>query len=231
MGKKTKLTDLEVTEVSLVDRGAIGERFTVIKSEDPNSEVNSVVEFISKLNDVQFVDMMHQMMQRYNEINNPEVNKGGIEMNEEVKKLFEDFISTVNKNFKAINDEISEIKKAKNVAMLTDEEEKSKKAQQEKEEAMQKEVSKISVIEDSVQKLAESIEKMTTTLADVTAVKETVDKMAGLKLDESLADITKRLETVEKMDTGSNQAKENVKKSAGGDKEVFWKSFLTPSEE
>ncbi len=53
-----------------------------------------------------------------------------------------------------------------------------------------------------------------------------------MKLDESLADITKRLETVEKMDTGSNQAKEDVKKSDGGGKEVFWKSFLgTPSEE
>jgi hypothetical protein len=225
MGKKTKLTELEVNEVSLVDRGAIGERFTVIKSEDQNSEVSSVVEFISKLNDEQFVDMMHQMVQRYNDINNPEVNKGGIEMNEEVKKLFEDFILTVNKNFKAINDEVAEIKKSCSTKMSTEEEE-AMKAKKEKEEAIEKEVSKISAIEASVQKLSESIEKMTTALTDVTALKETVDKMTELKLDESIADVLKRLETIEKIDTGSNQAKEDVTKSTGSTKEVFWKSFV-----
>lgn len=231
MGKKTKLTDLEVNEVSLVDRGAIGEQFTVIKSEDQNSGVSSVVEFIGKLDDEQFVDMMHQMMQRYNEINNPEVNKGGIEMNEEVKKMFEDFITTVNKNFKAINDEVAEIKKASCGGSKEEDEEmkKAKMAQKEKEEAMQNEIKKIADIEASIQKLSETIEKMTASLNDATALKETVDKMAELKVDETLADLTKRLETVEKTDIGSNQPKDTVAKSE--EKKVFWKSFLGAPEE
>lgn len=231
MGKKTKLTDLEVNEVSLVDRGAIGEQFTVIKSEDQDSGVSSVVEFINKLEDEQFVDMMHQMMQRYNEINNPEVNKGGIEMNEEVKKMFEDFITTVNKNFKAINDEVAEIKKASCGGSKEEDEEmkKAKMAQKEKEEAMQNEIKKIADIEASIQKLSETIEKMTASLNDATALKETVDKMAELKVDETLADLTKRLETVEKTDIGSNQPKDTVAKSE--EKKVFWKSFLGAPEE
>ena len=84
MNKQNILSELEIDEVSLVDKGAIGEIFTIIKAENfKNSDL--VVQFINKLSNQEFVEVMNQMIERYNEINNNEVNKGGIDMNEEIK--------------------------------------------------------------------------------------------------------------------------------------------------
>lgn len=214
---KTVLTDLEVTEVSLVDRGAIGEVFTVIKSEEEpdNKETVSLSDEINKLSDEEFVETMHEMMHRYKEINNDDVNKGGSNtMDKELKEIFDSFMETVNKNFAAVNAELSDIKKR-------DEEAEAKaKAEDEKSkaeaDAKQKEENKV----DEVAKALSEVAKV------VNDLKDTVSKMSDLKLDEALKDVTKRIETIEKSEIESNQPKDAVNKSENETKTVFWKSFL-----
>lgn len=229
---KTLLTELEVFEVSLVDKGAIGESFTVIKSEDPESKeginlVNKIdiCEKLENMNDAEFVKIMGQMMNRYNSIN-----KGGSKMNpDEIKSLVAEIVDsameTVNKNFVAVNKTIDELqKKAKSDSI---EEEEKKKEMQASEEG---EVTKaVNAIGDAVKKLGEAVGTITTSLDGVTSQ---VTKLSELKLDETLADVNKRLEAMEQAENPSNNAAngQEVDVNKGEKKEVFWKSFLEPQE-
>ena len=163
---------------------------------------------------------MNQMIERYNEINNNEVNKGGIDMNEEIKKLFEDFMETVNKNFKAVYEEISEIKKVSE----TEKAEKEVNDNEVLEDAKDKETDKLTEVEERVSKLSDSLEKIT---QSVDKVKESVDKMYEMNLNDTISDLKKRLETIESQDLGSNQLKDEVNKSEETKSAPFWKSFFT----
>lgn len=230
---KTFLTELEVFEVSLVDKGAIGESFTVIKSEDPESKeginlVNKIdiCEKLENMSDADFVKIMGQMMNKYNSIN-----KGGSKMNpDEIKSLVAEIVDsameTVNKNFVAVNKTIDELqKKAKSDSI--EEEEKKKKEMQASEEG---EVAKaVNAIGEAVKKLGESVGTITTSLEGVTSQ---VTKLSELKLDETLADVNKRLEAMEQEENPSNNAAngQEVDVNKGEKKEVFWKSFLEPQE-
>lgn len=219
------LSELEINEVSLVDRGAIGETFTIIKAENfKNSDL--IVQFINKLSNQEFVEVMNQMIERYNEINNNEVNKGGIDMNEEIKKLFEDFMETVNKNFKAVYEEIAEIKKVSE----TEKAEKEVNDNEVLKDAKDKETDKLTEIEERVSKLSDSLEKITQSLSKIDKVKESVDKLSEMNLNDTISDLKKRLETIESQDLGSNQLKDEVNKSEETKSVPFWKSFFTLSE-
>lgn len=225
MNKQNILSELEIDEVSLVDRGAIGETFTIIKAENfKNSDL--VVQFINKLSNQEFVEVMNQMIERYNEINNNEVNKGGIDMNEEIKKLFEDFMETVNKNFKAVYEEISEIKKVSE----TEKAEKEVNDNEVLKDATAKETDKLTEVEEKVSKLSDSLEKITQSLSKIDKVKESVDKLSEMNLNDTISDLKKRLETIELQDLGSNQLKDEVNKSEETKSVPFWKSFFTLSE-
>lgn len=216
------LSELEIEEVSLVDRGAIGETFTIIKAENfKNSDL--VVQFINELSNQEFVEVMNQMIERYNEINNNEVNKGGIDMNEEIKKLFEDFMETVNKNFKAVYEEIAEIKKVSE----TEKAEKEVNDNEVLKDAKDKETDKLTEVEEKVSKLSDSIEKIT---QSIDKVKESVDKLSEMNLNDTISDLKKRLETIESQDLGSNQLKDEVNKSEETKSVPFWKSFFTLTE-
>lgn len=216
------LSELEIEEVSLVDRGAIGETFTIIKAENfKNSDL--VVQFINELSNQEFVEVMNQMIERYNEINNNEVNKGGIDMNEEIKKLFEDFMETVNKNFKAVYEEIAEIKKVSE----TEKAEKEVNDNEVLKDAKDKETDKLTEVEEKVSKLSDSIEKIT---QSIDKVKESVDKLSEMNLNDTISDLKKRLETIETQDLGSNQLKDEVNKSEETKSVPFWKSFFTLTE-
>lgn len=219
------LSELEINEVSLVDRGAIGEIFTIIKAENfKNSDL--IVQFINKLSNQEFVEVMNQMIERYNEINNNEVNKGGIDMNEEIKKLFEDFMETVNKNFKAVYEEIAEIKKVSE----TEKAEKEVNDNDVLKDAKDKETDKLAEVEERVSKLSDSLEKITQSLSKIDKVKESVDKLSEMNLNDTISDLKKRLETIELQDLGSNQLKDEVNKSEETKSAPFWKSFFTLSE-
>lgn len=219
------LSELEINEVSLVDRGAIGETFTIIKAENfKNSDL--IVQFINKLSNQEFVEVMNQMIERYNEINNNEVNKGGIDMNEEIKKLFEDFMETVNKNFKAVYEEIAEIKKVSE----TEKAEKEVNDNEVLKDAKDKETDKLTEVEEKVSKLSDSLEKITQSLSKIDKVKESVDKLSEMNLNDTISDLKKRLETLESQDLGSNQLKDEVNKSEETKSVPFWKSFFTLSE-
>ena len=225
MNKQNILSELEIDEVSLVDKGAIGEIFTIIKAENfKNSDL--VVQFINKLSNQEFVEVMNQMIERYNEINNNEVNKGGIDMNEEIKKLFEDFMETVNKNFKAVYEEISEIKKVSE----TEKAEKEVNDNEVLKDAKDKETDKLTEVEERVSKLSDSLEKITQSLSKIDKVKESVDKLSEMNLNDTISDLKKRLETIESQDLGSNQLKDEVSKSEETKSAPFWKSFFTLSE-
>ena len=216
------LSELEIDEVSLVDRGAIGETFTIIKAENfKNSDL--VVQFINELSNQEFVEVMNQMIERYNEINNNEVNKGGIDMNEEIKKLFEDFMETVNKNFKAVYEEIAEIKKVSE----TEKAEKEVNDNDVLKDAKDKETDKLTEVEERVNKLSDSLEKITQSLSKIDKVKESVDKLSEMNLNDTISDLKKRLETLESQDLGSNQLKDEVNKSEETKSVPFWKSFFT----
>ncbi len=220
------LSELEIDEVSLVDRGAIGETFTIIKAENFKSS-DLVVQFINELSNQEFVEVMNQMIERYNEINNNEVNKGGIDMNEEIKKLFEDFMETVNKNFKAVYEEIAEIKKVSETEKAEKEVNDNEVLKDATAKETAKETDKLTEVEERVSKLSDSLEKIT---QSVDKVKELVDKMSEMNLNDTISDLKKRLETLESQDLGSNQLKDEVNKSEETKSVPFWKSFFTLTE-
>lgn len=236
----TRLTDLEVYEVSLVDKGAIGEVFTVIKSEDENTELvdklkeddDEICRKLQTMTDAEFVKIMGQMMQRYNLINE-NVNKGGSgEMNEEaIKALVAEVVGSamdsVNKNFVAVNKSIDEIQKKLNEAPTQTSEDDKKTEEEAKEGEIAKAVTDIGTAVKSLSDLVTSISK------SLESVTSQVQKISDMKLDETLADVSKRLETIEKQENPSNgvEVGEEVQKGAGEKKEVFWKSFLTPVQE
>lgn len=237
----TRLTDLEVSEVSLVDRGAIGEVFTVIKSEDENPDlVNKlkdqagICDQLQKMTDVEFVKVMGQMMNRYNSINH-NVNKGGCEEmgEEQIKSLVAEVVAsamdTVNKNFVAVNKSIDEIQKR--VGCAESDEEKKKAEEAKTKAAKEEEVTKaVTSIGDAVKGLGEAVSSISKTLEGVTSQ---VAKISEMKLDEAVAAVSKRIENIEKQENPSNGvgSGEEVMKSAGEKKTVFWKSFLAAPEE
>lgn len=220
---KNKLTDLEIKEVSLVNRGAIGEKFTVIKSENEDI-AKSVSNQLTGLSDQEFANVMRQMMQRYNEINKNPVNKGGTSDMDEIKKMLEGFMDTVNKNFIEVNKAVTDLKGK--VDAKTEEDEKSKAA----EEAVKKSAD----TQKTVEELGKAMGDLTKTVGEVAkaveglaTVKDAVDKVAGLKLEETIADFKKRMEDIEKAENPSNQPKDSVQKSDGDTpKTPFWKSIL-----
>jgi uncharacterized protein YoxC len=233
----TRLTELEVSEVSLVDRGAIGEVFTVIKSEDENEDLvnkiklDGICEQLQNMSDVEFVKIMGQMMQKFNSLN--KVNKGGSEMDpEEIKTLIAEVVGksleTVNKNFVAVNKSIDEIQKKLTAtpAAETDEEKKKKEEEAAKNNVVHKAVEEIG---KAVKDLGEAVSGITKSLQGVT---DQVQKISDMKLDEAVSGVSKRLETIEKQENPANgvEAGEEVNKGAEK-KTVFWKSFVGNPEE
>lgn len=261
---KNQLTDLDIGEVSLVDKGAIGEVFTVVKCEDPTKtnelvsqltkgmENNKIVESLNQMSNEDFVNTMESLISRYNEIN-----KGGNDMNEDqikeiVKSAMDETLSTINKNFASINKTIDEVQKAcqdNNEKIKACAEPSNKKTKRSKtteedpedatdggsDEATEDANGKqIKTMKKSLDDLSNTVSTMSKALDAVASIKETVDKMAGLKLDESLSGITKRLDDIEKQENPSNSLQTDVNKGAGTGtpKEPFWKSILgVPSQE
>jgi methyl-accepting chemotaxis protein len=226
--KKNKLTDLEVREVSFVTRGAIGEKFTVIKSED-GEVTKGLSQQLNGLSDQEFTNVMRQMMQRYNEINNKNpVNKGGNNDMEEIKKMLEGFMDTVNKNFIEVNKAVENLKEKAKADEKADEKAKADEAVKKSAEA-QKNVEDLS---KAVGELTKTFSEVAKTVEGLAALKDTVEKIAGLKLDETLTDVQKRLDTIEKAENPSNQPKDKVNKTDGDTpKTPFWKSILGGGEE
>ena len=236
----TRLTELEVSEVSLVDRGAIGEVFTVIKSENENEDLvnkiknDDVCEQLQKLTDAEFVKIMGQMMQKYNSINN--VNKGGSEMDPEaIKTLIAEVIGTtmetVNKNFVAVNKSIDEIQKKLTEAPATPTEDDEKKKADEAKVKNETVTKAVTDIGEAVKGLGEAVSGITKSLKDVT---DQVQKISDMKIDEAISGVTKRLETIEKLENPSNGVEagnEDIKKNEGNKKVPFWKSFVGSDEE
>lgn len=222
-----QLTELEVFEISLVDRGAIREVFTVIKSENNKDDLvndynsTAIVESISKMSNDEFISIMKNLMSRYEEIN-----KGGKSMNEEIKKFVEDLFAgsmeTVNKNFVSINkaidniqDSVSKVATAseeiKKAASAEKTEAEKKKEEELKMEADRKkaEEAKLSEVSKTVTSMVESLQKFETTISELQSTKDAVEK---------------RLVEVEKQENTSNQLKDDVAKDAA--KVPFWKSVI-----
>lgn len=235
------LTNLEINEVSFVDRGAIGERFSIIKMDDPDNTDDSVTkayngsqvcEALSKMQDDDFIGVMSNMMTRYNEIN-----KGGsTEMDENMKKEVIDLVTetvtkamatsmeTINKNFVAVNKSIDEIQKA---GKTVEDPKKVDPKEDPKESEDVKEVKKsVGEIVSSVATLAKSVGEMSTALGNIAEVTKTLN---DADLTGKLEDVSKRLENIEAIENPANGVGGEVKKNAGeGVKEPFWKSFYTP---
>lgn len=222
--KKTinRLTDLEIVEVSLVDKGAIGEVFTVIKSTNDNQELVNKLEIgktLEGMTDTEFVAIMQQMLKRYNQIN-----KGGNNMdNEEIKSLIAEVVGAtmdiVNKNFVNVNKAIDEIQKKVAELPIDPKEAEKKKKEDEKEDQVAKAVSAIG---EAIKGLGVAVDAINKGLDSVTGQ---VTKIAEMKIDEKITDVNKRLEVIEKQENPSNGI-EDVKKSTQDDKPVFWKSFV-----
>lgn len=229
---KTKLTDLKVTEVSFVDRGAIGEEFTVIKAEDENSELvakfsgNEIVSKLNELPDTEFLGIMKSMLDRFNEIN--KVEKGGsTTMNEEqVKALITEVVGTamdtVNKNFVEVNKVLDKIQKSEAS------EEDKKKAEEEKKKAEEtdKVVKAVSDIGEVAKQLTTTFGEIQKGLESVVKLQEDVKKISDLNLEQTLKDINKRVDDIGNKELPSNGQQEDVNKSATETiQKCMWPSF------
>jgi hypothetical protein len=224
---KNKLTSLEIGEVSFVDKGAIGESFSIIKMEDPDDSDNAVLknyqssqicEALSKMSEDDFVDVMKNLMTRYHEIN-----KGGNTMNEDqvkeiVKNIVGELAETFNKNFAQVNKSINEIQKSAQA-------EADEKAKAEEEKKKKAQADEVGAVKKSLEDVTKSVSEINEALNTVAKMKESVDGIS--KISESIAEISKRLDNIEKMENPSNAVKEGVAKGAEeGTKTVFWKSLL-----
>ncbi len=231
----TELFDLDVTEVSYVGKGAIGEVFHIIKSEDftekndeelPNGDSSDIVKAIQGLSDSEFVSIMGQMIQRYNQINK---NEGGTNMEKDqivqlVTEVCTEVIGksmeTVNKNFVAVNKSIDEIQKK----FETEEKEKeSASVPKEEEDEVKKAISEMG---QSVKDLAGIVGTIGKSLEGFATLQTQVTKM----VDETLPEISSRVEAIEKQEhpaNGETNAEElaEVKKSA-----AKWPSFIRTAE-
>lgn len=246
----TKLVDLEVNEVSLVDKGAIGEVFTIIKSEsgeavldeqtsneesiNKNEALSNIIQKLTTMQDSEFISIMNKMMDRYNELNS-EINKGGQDdMNEEaikalVTQVVSEAMDTVNKNFVSINKSIDEIQKklAEDEASKAD----SKKEEEEEKKLGDCVTKSVQEIGEAVKGLAETVSAVTKQLETLNTIGDQVKKLSEMNLDEKLSDVTKRLETIEKQDLGSNSLEEDETITKGAKKDIIWKSFFGQSED
>jgi tetrahydromethanopterin S-methyltransferase subunit B len=211
----TRLTELQVNEVSLVSKGAIGEVFSIMKSDEEPVEkgTTDVVSVIQGMPDQQFVSTMKQMMDRYQQINK---NMGGSKMErDEIVGLVADVIAksmeTVNSNFAKINKSIDDIEKkvakpAKSKAPADDPdggvdedtEDAAEKAKEAKEAKVKQEQVKKSVdsIGEAVKSLAETVGAISKSMEGIAAIGETVKKMA----EETLPGISTRVEAIEKQE-------------------------------
>lgn len=233
---KNRLTDLNVGEVSFVDKGAIGEVFTLMKMEDPdniNPEIlkqftnEQVLTKIKSMSEEEFISIMKELNSKYQEIN-----KGGNdEMNpEQIKEIVQscltESMTTVNKNFAAINKSVDELQnKLTEVEKATTKEDPKKcpncgmpmdqcKCKSGKEEMMQK----------SLDSLNETISKMADGLGAIGELKTAVEN-----LTKSQEDVTKRLGDLEGQENPSNHLDpDKIQKGAGEEpkKENFWKSII-----
>lgn len=271
-----KLTNLDINEVSLVNKGAIREVFSIIKSEDAvdiqkilkeengkwfvysrdgskklggpydtkdeatkrlqqieyfkekgvhKDDDSDICKKLSELTDSDFVDIMKSMMQRYNQIN-----KGGTNMDPEVKKYIDEQITksvseavttaleTINSNFAKINKSIDEISESveKKKTLTPEEQVKLDEEKKKKEEEAKKSA-------DGITKSMEETSKVVKSLAESMQILET----SITKVADSTADIAKRLDTIEKQDNKSNQLnQDDIHKNDDGKKVPFWKSIL-----
>lgn len=232
------LTNLEINEVSFVDRGAIGERFSIIKMDDPDADesvtknynATQICENLSKMQDDDFIGVMSNMMTRYNEIN-----KGGsteMERDEIIQLITETVtksvtasMETVNKNFSAINKSIDDIKAEKEDPKKAD----PKKADATDNEDVKEVKKSVGEIVSSVSALAKSVGEMSTALGNIAQVTK---GLTDADIPGTLADVSKRLENIESIENPANGVGGEIKKNAGeGVKEPFWKSFYTPTQE
>lgn len=236
---KNKLTGLSINEVSLVDRGAIGEVFSLMKMEDPdnfNSEIlkqftgEELVEKMKNMPDDQFISIMKELQTKYEE-----VNKGGNEMNEEqikelVSSVVQEVMDPVNKNFSKINKSIDELQKTVGEvqkACKEDDVEKAKKCPdcgKPLDQCTCKDNKKDDAVTKALETLTQSVTKMSEGLGAIGELKTAVEN-----LTKSQDDVAKRVDEIEKQENPSNKLDpDKVTKDAGNQlpKTNFWKSVI-----
>lgn len=191
---------------------------------------DDLVERLKALDDESFVNIMRDMISRYNEIN-----KGGQDNMDELKKMLEEFIDTTNSNLAKVNQCIDELQKS--ISMITEDVNKMKEREN-KDEL----VNKMASFNDEIEKVSKSVEEITKSVEAVKKevaeevkksleeAKEAIKKFEELKLDEVIKNFSERLENLEKQANESNSLEDdgngsNVKKS-----QVFWKSILGVNE-
>jgi len=246
--KKHKLTKIDVNEVSLVDRGAIGEVFSIIKSENLNKEniekflkqyynqsqtVNktsnsSSSELINKLKDLnedEFVTAMQDLLKKYEEINKNE--GGNNEMNEKevqeiVTKAIQDSLAPLSENFKEVN---------KSVKSLSDEINKVKESVKEDPKKDPKDSTKESKGDSKTGDKDGDVAKAMNAMSS--ALDNMVTKLGVVNdIQKSVSDITEKVEAISKSANPSNLAPDAdpAKSTVTKSQEVKWKSFVTPQQ-
>jgi prefoldin subunit 5 len=239
------LTNLEINEVSFVDRGAIGERFSIIKMDDPDAtddpvtkayNSSQVCDALSNMQDEDFIGVMSNMMTRYNEIN-----KGGsTEMDENMKKEVVDLVTatvtkametsmeTINKNFVNVNKTIDEIQKAHKTVEDPKVDPKVDPNAEEDKKAVKEVKKAVETVADAVTKLADTVSKMGTAMDNIAQVTKS---LTDADLPKQFEEVNKKLETISSMENPANGLGGEIKKNDGdGAKEPFWKSFYGQAE-
>lgn len=194
------------------------------------SDKDDLVEKLKALDDESFVNIMRDMISRYNEIN-----KGGQDNMDELKKMLEEFIDTTNSNLAKVNQCIDELQKS--ISMITEDVNKMKEVEN-KDEL----VNKMASFNDEIEKVSKSVEEITKSVEAVKKevaeevkksleeAKEAIKKFEELKLDEVIKNFSERLENLEKQANDSNSLEDDGNDSEVKKSQVFWKSILGVNE-
>lgn len=194
------------------------------------SDKDDLVEKLKALDDESFVNIMRDMISRYNEIN-----KGGQDNMDELKKMLEEFIDTTNSNLAKVNQCIDELQKS--ISMITEDVNKMKEREN-KDEL----VNKMASFNDEIEKVSKSVEEITKSVEAVKKevaeevkksleeAKEAIKKFEELKLDEVIKNFSERLENLEKQANDSNSLEDDGNDSKVKKSQVFWKSILGVNE-
>lgn len=194
------------------------------------SDKDDLVEKLKALDDESFVNIMRDMISRYNEIN-----KGGQDNMDELKKMLEEFIDTTNSNLAKVNQCIDELQKS--ISMITEDVNKMKEGEN-KDEL----VNKMASFNDEIEKVSKSVEEITKSVEAVKKevaeevkksleeAKEAIKKFEELKLDEVIKNFSERLENLEKQANDSNSLEDDGNDSEVKKSQVFWKSILGVNE-
>lgn len=194
------------------------------------SDKDDLVEKLKALDDESFVNIMRDMISRYNEIN-----KGGQDNMDELKKMLEEFIDTTNSNLAKVNQCIDELQKS--ISMITEDVNKMKEREN-KDEL----VNKMASFNDEIEKVSKSVEEITKSVEAVKKevteevkksleeAKEAIKKFEELKLDEVIKNFSERLENLEKQANDSNFLEDDGNDSEVKKSQVFWKSILGVNE-